>query len=46
MSDAELDLVRRAVNKEMEGVTGATPSLPKFLLAAALEKARRVLGSK
>jgi hypothetical protein len=40
-SDAEMELLRRAVAKEMEKVTGGTPSLPKYLLAAALEKAAR-----
>jgi hypothetical protein len=45
-SDAEMELLQRAVAKEMEKVTGATPSLPKYLLAAALEKARKQLGIK
>ena len=44
-SDAELELLQRAVAREMEKVTGGTPSLPKYLLAAALEKARKQLGS-
>src|SRR6266496_365693 len=45
-SDAELEMLQRAVAKEMEKVTGGTPSLPKYLLAAALEKARKQLGIK
>jgi uncharacterized protein (DUF1778 family) len=46
MSSAELELLRQAVARELEGVTGATPSVPKFMLAAALDKARKVLGQK
>jgi hypothetical protein len=42
----DLELLQRAVAKEMEKVTGGTPSLPKYLLAAALEKARKQLGIK
>ena len=44
MSREELDLLQQAVTKQLEGVSGATPSIPKFLLAAALEKARKIVG--
>jgi len=46
MSEVELELLQRAVAKELQGVTGATPSLPKFMLAASLDRARRITGEK
>jgi hypothetical protein len=46
VSEAELVLLQRAVAKELQGVTGATPSLPKFMLAAALDRARKITGEK
>jgi uncharacterized protein (DUF1778 family) len=46
VSADELALLQRAVAKELQGVTGATPSLPKFMLAAALDRARKITGEK
>jgi uncharacterized protein (DUF1778 family) len=46
MSEAELELLKKAVAKETAGIASATPSLPKFMLAAALERARKVVGEK
>lgn len=46
MSKEELQLLQQAVAKELEGVTGATASVPKFMLAASLEKAKKVTGER
>jgi hypothetical protein len=44
LTAAQLETLRAAVAKEMRGVTGATPSVPKFMLAASLDRALKVLG--
>jgi hypothetical protein len=44
LSSAQLETLRAAVAREMRGVTGATPSVPKFMLAASLDRALKVLG--
>jgi hypothetical protein len=46
LTKAELDVLRRAANKQVEGVLGAVVSVPKFMLASSLKEAKRVLGEK
>jgi hypothetical protein len=46
LSEAEHETISQAIAKEMEGVTGATPSLPKFLLRAGLDRAKTILAKK
>ena len=46
MTRDERATIERAVAKQLEGITGATGSVPKFLLAAALKEAKRILGEK
>jgi hypothetical protein len=46
MTREERATIERAVAKQLEGVTGATGSVPKFLLASALKEAKRILGEK
>jgi uncharacterized protein (DUF1778 family) len=46
MTAEERALLARAVGRQLEGVTGATPSVPKFMLAASLAAAKKVLGEK
>lgn len=46
MTAEERALLARAVARQLEGVTGATPSVPKFMLAASLAAAKKVLGEK
>jgi hypothetical protein len=46
MMTEERALLARAVARQLEGVTGATPSVPKFMLAASIAVAKKVLGEK
>jgi len=46
MTTGERALLARAVARQLEGVTGATPSVPKFMLAASIAAAKKVLGEK
>jgi hypothetical protein len=46
MTSAERELLARAVARQLEGVIGATPSIPKFMLAASLAAAKKILGEK
>lgn len=46
MTADERDLLARAVAHQLQGVTGATPSVPKFMLAASIAAAKKILGEK
>lgn len=46
MTREERTTIERAVAKQLEGITGATGSVPKFLLAAGLKEAKKILGEK